>query len=289
MVSRRSFLLGAGAALLAGGAVGGYELASHPDQRWRILNALGLESEEDFQPPKSGATQTSGTLDSRYTRSAMGWTITTPGSGHPPEAVIFCLHAKGGNHRMAFDDIRVPDMAAHVGLQVAVAAVDGGVDSYWHQRADGTDAMSMFLHEFIPLTQQHIGRIPQAVMGWSMGGYGALLAAERASGRFKGVAPAGPALWLHPGDTAPGAFDSSADFYANDVFTGVNALKDSTVALACGTSDPFYPAASHLASLMTFPHTQIFHSGHHDGAFWRSVAPTQLRTIAPALGLSADT
>jgi len=272
--------------VLAGGGFGGWEIASHPDQRWKLLNKVGLESESDFQPPKSGAAQVSGTLQSRYTGAAMGWTISTPSGGRAPEAILFCLHAKGGTHRMAFDDIRVPDMAAHVGLAVAVAAVDGGLDSYWHKRADGTDAMSMFLHEFVPLVQHHVGQLPQGVMGWSMGGYGSLLAAERASGSFRAVAPAGPALWLRPGDTAPGAFDSPEDFYANDVFSGIAALKATAVAIACGTSDPFFGAASHLASLMTFPHTQIFSKGQHDGAFWRSVAPAQLRAIGPALRLT---
>jgi len=286
MLSRRRFLLATGAVIVVGGGVGGWEVATHPDQRWKVGNALGLESEPDFQPPRSEAEQASGSLNSHYTGAPMGWTISTPSGSLAPKAIIFCLHAKGGNHRMAFDDIRVPDIVAHVGLPVAVAAVDGGMDSYWHKRSDGTDAMSMFLDEFVPLVEGHVGKLPAAVMGWSMGGYGALLAAERAVGRFRGVAPAGPALWLRPGDTAPGAFDSPEDFYANDVFTGVDKLRSSTVAIACGTSDPFYNAASHFASLMTFPHTQIFSQGHHDGAFWRNVAPTQLRAIAPALGLT---
>lgn len=272
--------------MLAGGGLGAYEIASHPNLRWRLETRLGLQTESDFQPPGSGAVQTSGILESRHTNAAMGWTISTPAGGLRPEGIIFCLHAKGGTHRMAFDDIRVPDMAAHAGLRVAVAAIDGGADSYWHKRADGTDAMAMLLDEFVPMVHQRVGGLPQAVMGWSMGGYGALLAAERQPGWFKGVAPAGPALWLRPGDTAPGAFDSPQDYYANDVFTGVANLRSSAVAIACGLSDPFYNAASHLASLMTFPHTQIFGKGQHDGGFWRSVAPIQLRAIAPALGIT---
>lgn len=289
MISRRSFLVGTGSVVLVGGGLGAYEIAAHPNLRWRFETKVGLESEPDFQPPESGSGETSGTLQSRHTNAAMGWTISTPAGRRRPEAIIFCLHAKGGTHRMAFDDIRVPDMAAHVGLNLAVAAVDGGPDSYWHKRADGTDAMAMLLDEFVPIVHQHVGQLPQAVMGWSMGGYGALLAAERQPGSFKGVAPAGPALWLRPSDTAPGAFDSPEDYHANDVFTGIDSLKNSAVAIACGLSDPFYTAASHLASLMTFPHTQIFSKGQHDGAFWRSVAPTQLRAIAPALGLRGST
>ncbi len=85
-----------------------------------------------------------GWLSSRYTGTRMGWTITVPRRVRP-RAIVYCLHAKGADHRMAFDSIRVPEVAARLGLPVAVAAVDGGHDSYWHRRADGSDALAMFL------------------------------------------------------------------------------------------------------------------------------------------------
>ncbi len=140
---------------------------------------------------------------------------------------------------MAFNQIQVPDAAALVGLRVIVAAVDGGPDSYWHKRVDGADALSMLLDEFVPLVRAQVGDLPQALMGWSMGGYGGLLAAERGRTSFAGVAPASPALWLTPGETAPGAFDSPYDFYQNDVFAGIERLRGMSVAVACGTADPF--------------------------------------------------
>jgi pimeloyl-ACP methyl ester carboxylesterase len=210
----------------------------------------------------------------------MAWTISTPGGGRRPLAIVYCLHGFGGDHRMAFDQIHVPEAAASLGLPVVVAAVDGGHDSYWHRRSDGTDALSMLLDEFIPLVRDRVGPLPQALMGWSMGGYGALLAAERATSRFRAVAPASPALWLTPGATAPGAFDSPADFYANDVFTGIDRLRPLKVAVFCGTSDPFYLATRHLVGLMAYPHEARFAPGGHDDAYWQSVAPAQLRAIA---------
>jgi dienelactone hydrolase len=212
----------------------------------------------------------------------MGWTISTPGGGRRPRAIVYCLHAMGGNHRMAFDSIRVPQAAASIGFDVAVAAVDGGPDSYWHKRANGTDALAMFLHEFVPLVRSRVGGLPQALMGWSMGGYGALLAAERARREFAAVSPASPALWLTLGATAPGAFDNPADFYANDVFTGVGNLAHLTVAVWCGTGDPFYLATRHLVSLMRFPRQAHFGLGSHGHGYWRKVAVPQLRAIATA-------
>jgi len=232
----------------------------------------------------SRAQEVSGYLDSRFTKASMGWTISTPGS-RPPRATVYCLHGFDNDHRMAFDQLHIPEVAAALGLPVVVAAVDGGRDSYWHRRADGTDALAMLMEEFIPLVRGRVGPLPQALMGWSMGGYGALLAAERASGQFRAVAPASPALWLTPGATAPGAFDSPADFYANDVFTGVGDLRVMRVAVFCGTADPFYAATRHLVDLMDFPHEARFGPGGHDDAYWSSVAPAQLRAIGSARGI----
>jgi S-formylglutathione hydrolase FrmB len=135
------------------------------------------------------------------------------------------------------------------------------------------------LKEFVPLVRARVGPLPQALIGWSMGGYGALLAAERAGRHFQAVSVASPALWLTPGAAAPGAFDSPADFDANDVFAGVGSLRTMTVAVFCGTGDPFYPAARHLVSLMDFPHLARFGPGVHGPGYWRRVVPAHFRAI----------
>jgi S-formylglutathione hydrolase FrmB len=199
------------------------------------------------------------------------------------QGTIFCLHGYHTNHRLAFDSVHVPDVAAHLGLRLAVAGVDGGADSYWHPRQDGTNALAMLLEEFVPRVRSMVGDLPQALMGWSMGGYGALLAAERARSQFVAVAPTSPAVWLTPGATALGAFDSPADFYANSVFNDLSNLSGMAVAVACGTSDPFYASTRDLVAHMDYPHTEFFGPGYHDATYWASVAPNQLRAIAPAL------
>jgi enterochelin esterase-like enzyme len=168
-------------------------------------------------------------------------------------------------------------------LRVAVAAVDGTDHSYWHKRTDGTDALSMVLEEFVPMIRHMVGPVPQALMGWSMGGYGALLAAEHDRSAFVAVAPTSPALWLNPGDTTPGAFDSPTDFYTNDVFSSLDTLAGMTIAVACGTGDPFYSATRHLVAQMDYPHTALYDPGYHDPSYWRSVAPAQLRALQPTL------
>ena len=131
-VTRRRFLHGAGAVAATG-----------------IAACSGPVTATGHAGGPSSAVQVSGWLDSRYTGARMGWTVTVPGRARP-RAVVYCLHAKGADHRMAFDSICVPEVAARLGLPVAVAAVDGGHDSYWHRRADGSDALDMLLREFLP-------------------------------------------------------------------------------------------------------------------------------------------
>jgi enterochelin esterase-like enzyme len=282
-LSRRRFLFGAGTLTAAGvAAVAGVDVTDHSLFQ-RGVHRIGLASSPNRQFPPSGATERSGSLDSRYMGGHIGWTVSLPEGDAPPTGVIICLHGYHDNHRFAFDQIHLPDAAASVGLGVAVAAVDGGTDSYWHKRINGTDALSMLLLEFIPMVRTVVGDVPQTLMGWSMGGYGALLAAERDPSNFVGVAPASPALWLKSSATAPGAFDNPADFYANDVFTHVDALQKMAVATACGTGDPFYAATRHLVDSMNFPHKAFFGPGYHDAAYWRSVAPDQLRALSSVL------
>lgn len=289
-MNRRGFIAGAGAVALAGGVAVALDLENRPDKGPN--HNAGQRTRQTIATRVTPARETSGFLDSRFTKARMGWTISVPRTtGHQwPRAIIYCLHGYHNDHRMAFEQIHVPEVAASIGFPAVVAAVDGGQDSYWHLRADGTNALAMLLDEFVPLVRDRVGPLPQAIMGWSMGGYGALLAAERTAGRatskarrFHAVAPASPALWLAPGDTAPGAFDSPADFYANDVFTGVNDLRHLKVAVFCGNEDPFYLATRHLVSLMDFPHQAQYATGGHDDTYWRSVAPAQLRAIAAAI------
>jgi hypothetical protein len=142
-----------------------------------------------------------------------------------------------------FGSLHLPDAAAYVGAPLAIASAIGGADNSWHRRANGTDAHAMLVEEFVPLLVKRLGKLPVVPYGFSMGGYGALLAAEpgaAATGEnfFGAVATASPALWTVPGGTAPGAFDSPSDFYSNDVFSSVQLLRSIQVRLDCGEEGP---------------------------------------------------
>jgi len=220
-----------------------------------------------------------------------GWTVAYPPGSHTDAAlpVALVLHGRGNDHATVFGSHALQFfLAAVVSAGVspfALAAVDGGDHSYWHRRADGTDAQRMLLDEFLPMLAKRglrTGRF--AVSGWSMGGYGALLLAERVGPRqCAAVAVDSPALWLAPGDSAPGAFDDREDFLRNDVFAQRARLVGIPLRVAIGTSDPFYVATRRfVAELSPRPQTD-FSRGGHDVTFWRHSATGQLHFIGTAL------
>jgi pimeloyl-ACP methyl ester carboxylesterase len=85
---------------------------------------------------------------------------------------------------------------------------------YWHRRTTGEDRMRILLEEFTQLIGSRFGLHPRPLLGWSMGGYGALLAAERHPARFPAVAVSSAAVWpsyARQHAAVPDAFDGPAD------------------------------------------------------------------------------
>jgi S-formylglutathione hydrolase FrmB len=88
-------------------------------------------------------------------------------------AAAIALHGHGGNADWVFDNAHIERHVASTAL--AVATIDGG-NFYWHARRSGIDPGSMVVQELLPLLAGkglETSRI--ALIGWSMGGYGALL------------------------------------------------------------------------------------------------------------------
>jgi len=56
-----------------------------------------------------------------------------------------------------------------------------------------------------------------------------------------------------------------------------------TVRIDCGTDDPFHDADVEFAARLPHSNQGTFGSGFHDDAYWRSVAPAQIATIAETL------
>jgi S-formylglutathione hydrolase FrmB len=214
------------------------------------------------------------------------WAIARPPGQTKPLRPVIALHGKGSDASTVMAGGVEPGLAQAVNAGLppfAVVAVDGG-GSYWHKRASGEDAGAMVVNELIPmLGGQGLDTSRLAFLGWSMGGYGALLLGGRLGpARTAAICAVSPALWLSSGAAAPGAFDGPDDFAANSVF-GMPALASIPIRVDCGDSDPFYAATKQFIAQLPNPPAGGFSPGGHNGEFWSSQLPAELTWIAPLL------
>lgn len=267
-ISRRTLLGAGGVAAVGAGAV----VAGESERGRRWLHAVGVVKGPDLRPPGIDVTVEQRELSSRHMGRRVAWAVAPPAAS--PRAAVVCLHGRYASHEFAFDAIGVHRFVAGAELPWAVASVDGGESSYWHRRTDGTDAQAMLLDELLPALRAEVGDVPVVLLGWSMGGYGALLAASERPRDVAAVAAASPATWRSFAASSKGAFDSADDFADNDLFTRDGVLRTLPVRIDCGRDDPFAPNARSLAAAVAAE--RDFGDGFHDEAYWRSRVPSQL-------------
>jgi S-formylglutathione hydrolase FrmB len=136
----------------------------------------------------------------------------------------------------------------------------------------------MLDQELLPLLAKRGLRTDRyGLLGWSMGGFGALLFAEHDSAVAVGALS--PALYRHFGDAAAGAFDNEQDFAGNRVRG--DGLKDVAVRIDCGRDDPFAGAARELREDLNAAGGQ--QAGAHTPGYWRRMVPDQLRFLGEKL------
>jgi hypothetical protein len=289
-ISRRTLLGGGVAACLAAGGAA-YELAERgllpgKYQLARILGACGTD------PPLPSVTPGRVLLSrfrSAYRRREVEMAVMLPPGPRGTLPVTLVLHGLASSARDAVT-LGYPWFLAAGHLRpMALVAVDGGSATYWHPRADGDNPLGMLVHEVVPrLARQGFSVTRVGVAGWSMGGYGGLLLASALGPRrCCAAAVMSPALFTSYADAHaanPDAFDSAADFAANDVLTSprLPALRRIPLRIDCGADDPFGPATAVLRSALGEPSGSVG-SGCHDEGFWRRHIPAQLEFISAHL------
>jgi len=226
-----------------------------------------------------------GTFSSRFwPGQKVRWRVARParqGSAPAAQPLVVALHGHGGDADWAFDSVHIERHVAPTGL--AVATVDGG-DFYWHARRSGIDPGAMIIQELLPLLAgKGIATERVGLIGWSMGGYGALLLASTLGPRrVAGVVATSAALWQSPGDSAAGAFDDSGDFARNDVFTRRTELARLPVRLDCGSEDPFIVANRAFARGLPSADA-TFDKGAHTEEYWTAHAGAQMTWLRKQL------
>lgn len=289
-LTRRAVLrLGVG---MAAGALGAQTLGPVLDSRPApaapvVMAATHVPLAPAAPPAPTAPTMATGS----FVSAARGGVVTNWAIARPPGQTnalrpVITLHGKGSDAAsvMAGGVEHGLAQAVAAGLPpFAVVAVDGG-GSYWHKRASGEDSGAMVLQELIPLLgTQGLDTSRVAFLGWSMGGYGALLLGSRLGpDRTAAICAVSPALWLSPGAAAPGAFDGPDDWAANSVF-GLPALASIPIRVDCGIGDPFYAATRQFVAQLPHPPAGGFSPGGHDAAFWSAQLPAELTWLAPLL------
>jgi enterochelin esterase-like enzyme len=233
----------------------------------------------------------SGTFYSAARNRTVGYTIAyPPGHGYGDELpLVVALHAYGSNHVHPLAGMSLAQaVALRVGgrplAPMAMVSVDGG-GGYWNPHP-GDNPMAMVIDELIPFCQRRdLGRAPQRIgaVGISMGGYGALLFAEKYPRLFAAAAAISPAIWTSYAQARAanaGAYASAQAFAAGDAVTHAAALRSVPVRVASGYSDPFYPGVQALARGLSPGAVVYFGQGCHTGPFFVEQEPPSLAFLA---------
>ncbi len=236
----------------------------------------------------------SGTFYSAARRRLVGYAIAYP-PGHQAGdrlPLVVMLHGYGASHADALTGMS-PAQALAVKADgqplapMAMVTVDGG-NGFWTPHP-GDNPMAMVIDELIPLCQRRgLGRTPQRIgtMGISMGGYGALLFAEKYPRLISAVAAISPGIWTSYDQAqaaSPGAYAGAAAFRANDAITHAAALAGIPVRVAAGYDDPFYPGVQALARSLPAGAVLDFAPGCHTGPFFLAQQPPSLAFLASHL------
>lgn len=280
-ISRRTLVLG-GALVVAAGLGGGGAVVGP-----KVFRRLKRESVGKSVPiPSATSTTKFLSMSSKARGKTVNVGVVVPGplaTGQPVPVCVW-LHGKGDSAKTVINKLKVGHFlkrAVDDGIApFAVVAIDGG-NSYWHRRRSGEDAEAMVINELPEfLAANGLEASTWAIAGWSMGGYGSLLLAERHP-KFVAVAASSAAVWFKGGDTRAGAFDSAEDFAAHDVLKSLGKLP-AHVRIDCGNDDPF--ASTSAAMLQRIPGVEGgLGAGAHTMRFWRSVLPEQLEFLGKAL------
>jgi pimeloyl-ACP methyl ester carboxylesterase len=170
---------------------------------------------------------------------------------------------------------------------MALVAVDGG-GLYWNPHPSD-DPMAMLIDELLPMCRRlGLGRAPHRIgaIGISMGGYGALLLAEKHPELIDAVAAISPAVWTTYDEARaanPAAFASARDFVADDVITHAATLANTPVRIVSGRDDPFNAGVTALARVVPRSATVKISDGCHDSSFFSSQQHASLQFVSEHL------
>jgi S-formylglutathione hydrolase FrmB len=282
-LTRRSVLRMAARASV--GAAGLFALSAVVDP---LKPLAAPQAPAPFDPPTAGKTLPT-KLTGSFVSAARGgiktnWVIAMPPGQTKMLRPVIALHGKDGDANMMLDcgvEDALAQLVAAGKPPFAVVGVDGGASSYWHRRSNGEDSGTMVIEELLPmLSSMGMDTSRVGFLGWSMGGYGALLLGARLGpARTAGICAISPALYMSYWGCAPGAFDGVDDWTRNTVF-GLPVLSSIPVRVDCGIGDRYFFSSSQFVSQLKKKPAGSFSPGGHDMDYWRTQLPGELAWMA---------
>jgi enterochelin esterase-like enzyme len=149
-----------------------------------------------------------------------------------------------------------------------LAGADGG-RTRWAGDGAADDPQRMLIDEIPAWCSDHgFDTSRLAAYGWSMGGYGVLLAAIRNPGLFRAVAALSPAVG---GDS-------------DEVVSRAGELDPARTAVFCGTADSLYDSVRAMAARIPGgPAIESYEPGAHTRGYWNRITPEAFAFIGRAL------
>lgn len=257
--------------LVAGAALATGQAGQEWTRGWTALSRRWQDQGPDGVVPVAPQRVSLELVYSRARRREVGLFTAVPATSDAGANLPVCLVLHGASATTAdmpgFGLGRFLTAAVRAGAApFALVGVDGGVSRWTGGTGDDPQAM---LVEEVPQWCSARGLDPSriAVHGWSMGGYGALLLAERGGLPLRAVAAFSPAL-------------SAGD----EVEANVDRLRGTRVGIWCGRSDPFFGRVQAFASAVPggAALTQ-WGPGGHTRKYWNRVTPAAFAFLAQAL------
>jgi S-formylglutathione hydrolase FrmB len=243
--------------------------------------AAGCGGEGREASPRHSETYT---LQSKVLDVGLDQVVVQEGRGRP---LLVLLHGKDGSPSQFFGDNLDSTMRALGSKAPNLLMPSGGNSSYWHNRRDGAWAHYL-LNEAIPeaIRRTHADGSDIALGGFGMGGFGALDIARKYPGHFCAAGASTPAIWKTALATAPGAFDSPADFKKHNLIAAARKgwpFGRTRIWIDVNRPSPFWRATTMLAHELGSKARLTVWPGADGAAYVQRHLPTTLRFYADAL------
>lgn len=201
---------------------------------------------------------------------------------------VYVLHGYSGYpKRTLMQDIPAL-LALSKELKMMFILPDGNYDSWYVDSESQNSKYETFIaKELVDYVQNHYNsdQSKTAIIGWSMGGHGALYIGARHQNTFKAIGSLCGVMDFTPFGKEYGVpktlGENPENWHKYTVMSQIEKLKNSRqkIFISCGTEDPLIEQNRKLHQqllLLNIPHIYEERPGDHNAAYWSKAAITQL-------------